>query len=533
MATDSIVTVETVGATFRVRFNYHWRTVIKVKTIPDYRWVKGGKYWVFPASPWHAWRLYQVFPDLIGDNVVRHLALSMTYFRKATQVTTHPNPEGGLYPFQMAAVEYLNAVNGRALIADSTGLGKTVVALHWAKIRGIENMLVVCPLSVALKWIDEIRTWFDPHADISLIQDSMDSDIVVSTYDRMRRNVDYLTERGFDLVIFDESHAIKNYKSLRTKAAKKIAAHSKHILGLTATPMPNGPQDLFNQLNALRPWEYTSYWQYGKRYLENNHHSVELRDRLTSIMIRRKKAQVLSQLPGMTRSTMWVKLPPENEHFYFEIERATVQALQAMNPHHKGYYASVLDEITALRVAVGMAKAPLAANFANDFVDGKEGKLVIACHFRRTIQGIVDNLDHPYLTLTGQDNQEKRGGIIRQFREDPNIPILIMSSVGSEGIDLFGLDGNDISNILLVDRQWTAASEEQAEGRLHRLGQQFPVTAHYLLARGTIDIHMTHIVEAKRKAGEQVARQGEVVKEIVRRLLEGEEVTYHDTSDTV
>ena len=525
------------GSSIFVKFPYSRKLIFQVKTIPESKWVKTKKAWVLPASPWHAEQLYTKFPQIRADKFVRYLAQCMPYFRMLSERKDHPNPESKLYPYQMAAVDYIEAANGHALVADSMGLGKTVVALHYAKRNNLQRLLVVCPATIKHKWAEEIIKWYNPDARPIIVDDSITprADVIIMSYDRMRMNRKSLEELKFDLMILDEIQAVKNPKALRSRAAKAVAAQCTNVVGLSATPMMNRPIDLWGELNVIRPWEYTNRWNFGAKYcggsyeysgFKGSSNEEELRDRLTSIMIRRKKKDVLKQLPDLTRSTMWVDLTSESQSSYMAIQSEVREALKKMNPKHKGYFAGALDKITALRQAVGMAKADLAADFIHEFLDGTDddNKIVVSCYFMKTIESISNKLEVPHLIMTGKDNHNKRAETVRKFRSPGEERILIMSAVGQEGIDLFGLDGSSISDVLMIDRNWVPAAEEQTEGRLHRIGQEYPVTAHYLLGNDTIDVYMTRVVERKRTIGEKVTNQGEVINELVRGILEDDAI---------
>lgn len=533
------VNAELHGTHIRITFPYDNKLVNKMHSVPDSKWNKAHKYWYCPASPWHAELLFRLFPGLIADKYVTHLARCMPYFRVVSKAT-QPRPSAivsKLYPYQEVAVEFIEACNGRTLLSDSMGTGKTVQALEWARRKGkmVRTILVVCGATLKDKWSKEIKTWYNSNCQPSIVDSNYipQSDILIMTYDRMRILGKQLEAMNFDLFILDECQAIKNPKSKRGRVARRIADNCKYVLGLTATPNPNRPMELWHQLNTLRPWEYPSSWTFGSLYaggiynasnFKGTSNTAQLKDRLSSIMIRRRKKEVLDQLPDLTRSVMWVDLPDDDRAFYYSLELEIKAALRTLNPAHKGYYANALDKITALRQGVGIAKSKLAVDFINDFIDGEENtKLVVFCYYYNTIYKITSLLDNgTYSMLSAKQTPTERTDIIAKFRDHGGPRVLTMTSVGAEGIDLFGINTTDISNILLVDRLWSGDNEEQVEGRLHRVGQHFPVTAHYLNAVNTVDRHMTHIIEHKR-SGNPVDR-GEIVRELVRRILNDEEV---------
>lgn len=509
--------ITTNGNYLCLKFPYNPITVQTVRGLPGAKWQPDDKTWRVSNSPYTCAMLLTLFPNADADEKVHKMAILHSVLKRMSTATEPiTEPVYNLRPYQMAGVEFIEVCNGRAFIADDTGTGKTPTVLVWARLRGLKRILVVCPSSVQLKWVHEIKRWFDPDSNPVIVQRTLpeNADIMIMSYDRLRRSVDYITDE-FDLLILDECIAIKNHRSQRGKAARQIAKNCKHILALSATPIPNRKDELFNQLRTIRPWEYTNFFTFQALKEET------LKERLVDIMICRRKEDVLKQLPPITEIEAWSDLSEESMEHYSRVEMAIREELKLLNPNHKGYFVNALDKITALRVAVGKAKAQLAIEHILSFVDNNDSGLVVSCFFMTTMSEIQKAIAKiPHEVITGNDNIRSRQDKIDRFRTG-KARVLLMSSVGQEGIDLFGLEEYQISNIVLVDKHWTPAAEDQIKGRLHRIGQKYPVTATYLLAKHTIDLHMTAVTERKRKLEEKIVPQKETVRELVRLIIEG------------
>ena len=162
-------------------------------------------------------------------------------------------PEGReLYPFQYVGVRFVELAGGRALIGDDMGVGKTIQALAYSALHPENHpVLVVAPANVKYNWVKEYKTWL-PNLTVEAVKNGKspipETDVVVINYDLMKKQQLALEERGFNIVIFDESHYLKNSKAQRTQASLEVANGSKNVVCLSGTAITNRPIEFFTTL---------------------------------------------------------------------------------------------------------------------------------------------------------------------------------------------------------------------------------------------------------------------------------------------
>ena len=200
------------------------------------------------------------------------------------------------------------------------------------------------------------------------------------------------------------------------------------------------------------------------------------------------------------------------------------EAIAALDPNHKGYFVNALDKLNMLRKVVGAGKAEIAVQWVEEMMEqiGADAKIVLYAHHYEVVKYLADALiKYGVVTYTGKDDAKTRDYKVGMFRSPGGPRIMVITSAGGEGIDLYGERGVDVSRIVLVEREWTPSAEAQVEARLHRIGQTNAVDAYYLVARKTIDEKLAALVEQKRKTlsavfGESAVRMviADLIKEI-------------------
>ena len=435
-----------------------------------------------------------------------------------------------LYKYQKKGVEFIYATQGRTIVADEMGLGKSAESLVFADQFGGKT-LIVAPSSVVLKWAQKECPMWAKDKVVEVISTGAtplnpQADITIMSYGIMVSKFEELNLTPFTCIIFDESHYLKSSKARRTRVAKAmVKAGVPHVLFLSGTPFMNRPAELFPLLNMLDPKGFSNYFQFAIRYcggvMQDGHWLIppdgasnleELAQRLSHIMLRRTKRDVALELPDLTRSFLPVHI--ENMGDYKEAKRdmqswLKSQGSSVVNPQH------VLTRLNVLRQIIGRGKAVAAVELAEDILES-DNKVVLFAHHKEVVNDLVKGLSKYGVGIISGDTPAKdRQGIVNEFLNETLISqkqkrVMIITIAGSEGIDLYSA-----SNIIFCEREFTPAREEQAEARLHRIGQKNPVTAHYLIATNTMDEKMNEIVEKKRKMFGQVIRQDEILTEIM------------------
>ena len=416
---------------------------------------------------------------------------------------------GELHPFQRAGVRYALA-RRRTFIADEQGLGKTVQALATLEWEGAFPAVVVCPASMKLTWERESRHWLpersvtvlDGRAEAGWTEEADEAEIVVLNYDILEAHLQRLSARHPQAVVFDESHYVKNPGAARTKAALELAGRMPDDalrLALTGTPVLNRAEELVSQLRVLgRLRDFGSGARLTRRF-----RAAGSDDRLhwnlrAHCYVRRTKKQVLPQLPAKRHDTVPVLL--SNEHEYRLAEQDVIAWLQSLPLDLRAIDAKVAAALRAeqlvrlnhLRQLAVTGKLPTALAWIDDFLASGEALVVFAEHIatQKAVLARFPGAVH----ILGSDSAQARQQAVDAFqREDGPQLIVCALKAASQGITL-----TRASNVAFLELDWTPARHDQAEDRLHRIGQDSAVTAFYLLAPDTIDETMSQVLERKR-----------------------------------
>jgi SNF2 family DNA or RNA helicase len=411
---------------------------------------------------------------------------------------------GELAPFQWAGVRYVLDAR-RAFLADEQGLGKTVQALAAIEAASAYPAIVVCPASLKLNWEREAHRWL-PHRSVTVIRGraaaECEADILVLNYEILAAHGDALGGLEAGALVLDESHYCKNPRAKRTQAAQLLSRAlpaGALRLALTGTPLVNRVEELAPQLRILgRLGELGS-----GASLERTFGAGAERERLhwhlrRSCYVRRRKREVLPQLPAKRRAVVPVGLGNEPEY-----RRAEASFMAWLGERYRdsedlarhldsATRAAALVKINALRTLVGTGKIRVAADWIDDFLASGE-KLVVFAEHRDVQAGLVERFPRAAHIL-GTDGPGDRDAAVLRFQEDPGVRLCICSLKAAA----HGLTLTAAANVAFTELGWTPAEHDQAEDRCHRIGQAGAVTAWYLLAADTIDERIGALIDHKR-----------------------------------
>ena len=408
-----------------------------------------------------------------------------------------------LYPFQIKGIECGIQHHCRLLIADEMGVGKTIQALALAKIyRENWPVLIICPGSVKLNWAKEILNWI-PGASRGRIQvincsrklriNKKKTDFVITSFDLVHNIYKVLEGVSFNFIIVDECHGIKNTKSERSKRIIPMAQKAKRLLLLSGTPLLSRPVESFSVLTCLRPDLFYSQSMFEQRFCKNvserkttrlgAENMKELNIILNTLMIRRLKKDVLSELPPKVREKIEIEC---NQDCLDEIEiyRSTPKEIR--------------KECTTKDVYLltGLAKIKGILSYITDLIENDVKFLIFGYH-REVLNAIEKKaqfLGCSYMRIDGQTSTEKKQENVTKFQTDPKCKIAILSiTAAATGITLTAA-----SMVVFAELSWTPSIMIQAEDRVHRIGQEASsVNVIYLYGKGTLDDTMFKKLDQK------------------------------------
>ena len=415
---------------------------------------------------------------------------------------------GTLFEYQMEGIKALTTHNA-LLLADDMGLGKTIQAVGALRIlflqRHIESCLLIVPASLISQWRKELYHWA-PELRISTIKgpaserawqwrspahtyltsyETFRSDFTDNPQSPPRRHI-------WDVVILDEAQKIKNKDVEVSRKCKQL--RRRRAWALTGTPIENRMDDLVSILEFVTPLKD------GDSPLRLTH-GQELIDRHKRLQLRRKKSDVFPQLPPKIVSQIVLQLDAQQRESYERAEKEGIIQLQ-----EKGQTArieNVLELIMRLKQICNFC--PMSGQSAKvEDIYERLGTLESEGHraliFSQFIdqeygaRAIVSKLQSLQpLLYTGDLSLSQRDAIIREFKENPEHRVLVLSiRAGGQGLNL-----QDASYVFHFDRWWNPAVERQAEGRSHRLGQTFPVNVYKYICEGTIEERIDKILQEK------------------------------------
>ena len=442
---------------------------------------------------------------------------------------------GELRAYQREGLGWLRFLQDLGLggcLADDMGLGKTIQVLALLQTRRLRRVstdqrrpsLIVAPSSLVHNWIQEAAR-FTPRLSVisytgpkrkQLIPDLDRHDVVVTTYGLMRRDAPALRNVSFDYAILDEAQAIKNAGSQAAKAARLIRA--EHRLALTGTPVENHIGELWSIFEFLNPGMLGALPAF-RGLIGNNATGDDSRQTLARALapfiLRRRKQDVLKDLPEKTEQTLYCELDHQQKRHYKELRdhyRASLdRRIESVGLGKSKIH--VLEALLRLRQAAchpGLldparddqpsAKLDTLLEQIDEVLDGGHKALVFS-QFVRLLEIVKQRLDnrgtaYEYLDGKTRDRPQR----IERFQTDPDCRLFLISlKAGGLGLNLTAAD-----YVFILDPWWNPAVEAQAVDRAHRIGQTRPVFAYRLIARGTVEEKILKLQQSKRELADAI-----------------------------
>jgi len=444
---------------------------------------------------------------------------------------------GELRSYQCEALGWLGFLDQAGLggcLALDMGLGKTPVMLaHLLAGKGAEPALVIAPPAVVGNWTAEAAR-FTPGLNVvvhhgarraapdEIAQEIADADVVVTTYGTAVRDVEALAELKWGRVVLDEAQAIKNPTNDTSQQLRRIGAGSR--IALTGTPIENGLGDLWAILDYCNPGLVGPRQQFITS-LSNDGTTTKVaaEDALHALngllVFRRTKAEpiIADELPDQIDELDHCAMTPEQIGMYQALLDALVTG-SALEAGEKPRQGQILAAITALKQICNHPSAyqrddkPLAGRSGKlarleeivDSVFSADERLLVFTHFAewgvRLAEYLTERTGKPIACYHGGLSRTQRDQIIKEFQEGEGAGALVLSlKAGGTGLNLTAA-----SHVVLYDRWWNPAVEDQARDRAWRIGQTRTVISHRLICPGTVDERVEEVVAGKRRIADLV-----------------------------
>ncbi|MEK9767583.1 MAG: SNF2-related protein [Betaproteobacteria bacterium] len=421
-----------------------------------------------------------------------------------------------LYPYQKIGVEFANQTNGRCLIADQPGLGKTAQAIAYAQMNGLKT-LVVCPLAVLINWKKEINKFTGKDTCIWSSKGKeghSNLQFHAINYDAVRKVSSDLHKLKFDLLICDEATYLKNRNTLRFKSLLGSYKERKqypglktdHVIFLTGTPVMSRPVEAFTLLNFLDNNRFNNFYHFTQRYGgwrgSPPKNLSELHERTKELVIRRKKSEVLSELPDKQRNDLYVKLEPSERREYDKL-------LDELFGEWRFSGKPTIGTMPKIQSYLIDQKLPRLKEIIDEYLDNDESILIFCCYIE-PLERLKKLYDDDAALYHGSMKKEERE--IQKDRLKNGEARVGLFSLKAAGMGIDGLQ-HKINTVVFLDMDWVPANHEQAEDRTHRIGQKNQVQAYYMICDGTIDEYMRDILAEKQNMASQIV-DGEIMEGI-------------------
>ena len=472
-----------------------------------------------------------------------------------------------LRSYQVAGVNWLAFLNKyrlHGILCDDMGLGKTLqticmLASHHQNMseRGHTlQSLVVCPTTLGGHWLEEITKFVSiqylnpflyfgqPNQRATLRSQIAHHNIIITSYDIVRNDVDFLGSIKWNYLVLDEGHVIKNTKTKTSIAIRRLVA--AHRLILTGTPIQNGVNELWSLFDFLMPGYLGTEKQFASKYSRPILHSREARSsgkeqeagalamealhrQTLPFILRRVKEDVLSDLPPKITQDYYCDLSPVQTELYEDFARSQAQAGQEgtnTNPTHVFQALQYLKKVCNHPRLVLTKDHPSYTTIVTNHLGGNVDNLVQIEHAAKLtalkqllvdlgiagseeserpvvaqhralvfcqLKAMLDILETDllsshlpsvtYLRLDGSVPATSRHSLVSRFNKDPSIDLLLLTtSVGGLGLNLTGAD-----TVIFIEHDWNPMKDLQAMDRAHRIGQKKVVNVYRLITRNTLE----------------------------------------------
>ncbi len=455
------------------------------------------------------------------------------------------------FPHQLrACLKAMRDLNGRAILADEVGLGKTIeagIVLKEYLLRGaVRTALVLVPASLCEQWRAELWEKFELDFVVSrgpvgqwgrhpLVISSLET----ARHERHRRRV-----RGanYDIVVVDEAHRLRNHQTLGWKFINDL--NPVYLLLLTATPVQNDLRELYNLATLVRPGAIGTFTQFRRDFLSSHdrrtpRNAPKLRSLLHDVMIRTRRADTDIRFAPRKVETQWVTQSAAERMLYRQVSDFVADAVhsEAGAPGRAHYFTLVvlqkemgsswaaarstleklshqpqgLDQrrlkVLAGKTAEASAQQSKVRTLLRAIARIKGEKCIVFTQFRASQEAIVRALREQGIepaVFHGELGWREKEEALERFRTE--LPVLVSTEAGGEGRNL-----QFCRVVINYDLPWNPMRLEQRIGRVHRLGQEHPVKVINMVARGTIESYVLEILDRKIRMFELVVGEIEEI----------------------
>lgn len=453
--------------------------------------------------------------------------------------------KGVLRPYQRHGFAWLDDQRKKGVgvcLADDMGLGKTIQTIAYlvsGNKKAVKTpVLIVCPTSLIENWKRELNRFapslsvYSHHGSDRLKGNDFekkkrDFDVMITSYNLAVRDVEFLGNQQWPIMVIDEAQAIKNPGTKQSRVIRHFQA--AHRVALTGTPMENNLEELWAIMDFLNPGYLGSLAGFRRNFVrpvekKNDREKIELLRRFVQpFMLRREKSdrKIISDLPDKIERKEFCHLSTEQATLYQSVVSDLMNQMKHANGiERKGLILASLTKLKQLcdhpqLILKNKPKLDQSGKLIRFFrlldslLTQNKSTLVFTQYVRmgRMLENFIreKHAHCPVFFMYGGLSSVKREELITNFRNQDRPAVFILSlKTGGVGLNL-----TEASDVIHFDRWWNPAVENQATDRAHRIGQEQNVHVHKFISIGTLEEKIDEMIERKRKLTEQVIGQGD------------------------
>ena len=485
------------------------------------------------------------------NNLFDELINNFSSYRNAN-ITLSAKDKKVLRDYQLLGVKWLYNIykcGFGGILADEMGLGKSIQLIYLIKQILLEKkdakILIVAPTSLIYNWKNE----FDKFAgDISYkvlaenktvrkeeLEHLDDYNVLITTYGLVRQDQEKYKEMNFELIAIDEAQNIKNPNTQMTKVVKSLTANTK--LALTGTPLENSVLELWSIFDFIMPGYLANMVNFRKKYNIKNVDDDSLKqlnhlnDQIKPFILRRKKKDVVTELPDKIENNIYIDLNAEQKKLYvaqLEKTQKELDNILSTEGFKKGNF-KILQLLTKLRQLCidprivyenyqgGSAKIENLVSIVKEIIENGHKILLFTSY--KTALDIVNkeftNNNISTYVIDGSVSSKKRMELVNKFNEDNTNVFLITLKAGGTGLNLTSADV-----VIHLDLWWNPQVENQATDRAHRIGQKNTVEVIKLICKGTIEERILELQNKKKILSDKLIEGEDRDQNIISQLTE-------------
>ena len=474
------------------------------------------------------------------DNVIKK------YDKLNKNMEIPKNLNATLRDYQVEGFEFLKTLANYGfggILADEMGLGKTVQTLVFLLSEQNKKSMVVTPTALIYNWKSEFER-FTPNIKVALVygdrekrkkilENREDYDVILTTYGTYKNDIKQYENLEFDYLVIDEAQNIKNPNSDTTKSIKKIKAKSK--FALTGTPIENNLLELWSIFDFVMPGYLYTKDKFEKIFVNDDKNIEALKNMIKPFILRRRKKDVIDELPDKIEQKFYVELDREHKKVY----KAFVALLKKQILENSADNMTLFANLTKLRM-LSISPEVVVKNYRGKnsklemlvkiIQSSKNRKILVFSQFTKILGVISDRLKKENISfsyLDGKTDAKRRLELVEDFNEDESKKVFLISlKAGGTGLNL-----TSASMVIHFDPWFNPAVEDQASDRAHRIGQKNIVDVIKLISKGTVEEKVVAIKEYKKELADDVINTNLENNESIKKLSREEIIDLFENMD--